>query len=79
MLNQLAVATPETRLHPGMPVEIVSGPLKGLRGTVIRRQGTKVLKFAETGEHHLPIDQDSSGACSRSVVRRVVRRLFVDA
>jgi transcription antitermination factor NusG len=35
--------TPEERLEPGTPVEIVSGPLMGLHGTILRRG--KRLKF----------------------------------
>lgn len=37
--------SPEARLQPGMPAEIVSGPLAGYRGRVIRRQGSHTLKF----------------------------------
>lgn len=35
--------TPESRLEPGMSAEIVSGPLKGHRGTVLRRSNS--LRF----------------------------------
>jgi transcription antitermination factor NusG len=35
--------TPEERLEPGSPVEIISGPLMGLKGTILRRG--KRLKF----------------------------------
>lgn len=34
---------PEERLRPGMPAQIMAGPLAGLQGTVIRRGST--LKF----------------------------------
>lgn len=36
---------PEERLQPGMPAEIVSGPLAGMRGRILRRQDSKILKF----------------------------------
>jgi transcriptional antiterminator RfaH len=38
MSSELPVA-PEERLGPGTPVEIVRGPLAGLRGTVVRQGG----------------------------------------
>ena len=38
-----APLTPEDRLKPGAPVEIISGPLAGLEGKVLRRG--KQLKF----------------------------------
>ena len=31
-----SLVTPESRLQPGMPAEIVSGPLAGCRGTIVR-------------------------------------------
>lgn len=34
-----AALTPEERVVPGSPVELVAGPLAGLRGTVLRRGG----------------------------------------
>lgn len=36
IVSQVPLA-PEERIEPGMPAEIVSGPMKGYRGTVIRR------------------------------------------
>lgn len=45
LINSGEPVFPEERLQPGMPAEIINGPLAGLRGTVVRRQGTKVLRF----------------------------------
>ena len=45
LIQSGAPLSPEERLQPGMPAEIVSGPLAGFRGRVIRRQGSKKLKF----------------------------------
>ena len=45
MVSDLPV-TPERRLLPGTPVEIVSGPLAGLRGKVLR-QGKKLQFIVE--------------------------------
>lgn len=42
LLDSGAAVTPEERLLPGAPVEIINGPLAGLRGKVIRR-----------GRHHV--------------------------
>lgn len=36
---------PEERLQPGMPAEIVSGPLAGMRGRILRRQDSRIVKF----------------------------------
>jgi transcriptional antiterminator RfaH len=36
LIESGAPVTPEERLEPGMPVEIKSGPLAGLRGTILR-------------------------------------------
>jgi transcriptional antiterminator RfaH len=41
-----APLTPEERLEPGTPVEITSGPLAGLEGTVLRR-GKQMKLFVE--------------------------------
>jgi transcriptional antiterminator RfaH len=41
-----AALTPEDRLLPGTPVEIIQGPLAGLEGTVIRR-GKQLTVFVE--------------------------------
>jgi len=37
--------SPEERLQPGMPAEIVSGPLAGLRGCIQQRRGAKTVRF----------------------------------
>ncbi len=36
---------PKARLQPKVPVDVVSGPLKGRQGMVIRSHRSKVLKF----------------------------------
>lgn len=36
LLESGSLVTPESRLQPGMPAEIVSGPLAGCRGRIIR-------------------------------------------
>src|SRR5262249_29837258 len=45
--------TPESRLGPGMPVEISSGPLAGLRGKILRnasgRQFVVEVDFIQKG------------------------------
>ena len=45
LIQSGAPLSPEQRLQPGMPAEIVSGPLAGIRGNVIKRRGAKALKF----------------------------------
>lgn len=37
--------SPTERLQPGMPAEIISGPLAGIRGKILRKTGTRALKF----------------------------------
>lgn len=37
LIESEARIAPEDRLEPGMPAEIISGPMKGYRGTVLRR------------------------------------------
>ncbi len=38
--------TPEARIEPGQQVRVRSGPLRGLEGTVVRRQGIQRLLVA---------------------------------
>ena len=37
--------SPTERLQPGMAAEIISGPLAGIRGKILRKSGTRSLKF----------------------------------
>jgi transcription antitermination factor NusG len=37
---------PEARIEPGQQVRVCSGPLRGIEGTVVRRQGTQRLVVA---------------------------------
>ena len=37
---------PEARINPGQQVRVCSGPLRGIEGTVVRRQGTQRLVVA---------------------------------
>jgi transcriptional antiterminator RfaH len=45
IISEAALA-PEDKLQPGTPVEVVDGPLRGLKGTVLRR-GKKLKFFVE--------------------------------
>ena len=44
MRSGLALS-PTERLQPGMPAEIISGPLSGIRGKILRKTGVRALKF----------------------------------
>ena len=43
--------TPESRLEPGMPVRIRSGPLTGTEGVVVKRRGDKRLAVLGAENH----------------------------
>ncbi len=45
MIRSGMSVAPEERLQPGMPAEIVRGPLRGYRGTIVRRSDGSVVKF----------------------------------
>ena len=45
MMKTDAPLAPEERLQPGMSAEIVEGPLRGLKGKILRRSGAQELKF----------------------------------
>ncbi len=55
--------SPTERLQPGMPAEIISGPLVGVRGKILRKKGTRVLKFVievELLQRGTSVEVDSS-------------------
>ena len=45
LMQSGSALSPTERLQPGMPAEIISGPLSGIRGTILRKTGARVLKF----------------------------------
>jgi transcription antitermination factor NusG len=45
LMRSGSALSPTERLQPGMSAEIISGPLAGIRGKVLRKKGTRVLKF----------------------------------
>ena len=45
LMRSGSAISPTERLQPGMPAEIISGPLAGIRGKVLRKTGTRALKF----------------------------------
>ncbi|MBY0525334.1 MAG: hypothetical protein K2R98_18145 [Gemmataceae bacterium] len=67
LIESGAPITPEDRLEPGMEVEIKSGPLAGLRGTILRtatgRRFVVQVNFIQRGAS-LEVD-DSVLACVR--------------
>ena len=47
LLQSEAELTPENRLSPGTPVEIIAGPFAGLAGKVEGRRGSQLRFFVE--------------------------------
>ena len=45
LMRSGSALSPTERLQPGMPAEIISGPLAGVRGKILRKKGTRVLRF----------------------------------
>jgi transcriptional antiterminator RfaH len=45
LMRSGSALSPTERLQPGMPAEIISGPLAGIRGKIMRKTGTRTLKF----------------------------------
>jgi transcription antitermination factor NusG len=46
LIESCALVTPEARLEPGRQVRVKSGPMMGMEGTVIRRQGKEWFVIA---------------------------------
>lgn len=45
LMRSGSALSPTERLQPGMPAEIISGPLAGIQGKILRKTGTRALKF----------------------------------
>ena len=55
--------SPTERLQPGMPAEIISGPLAGIRGKILQKKGARVLRFVievELLQRGTSVEVDSS-------------------
>ncbi len=45
LMQSGSALSPTERLQPGMPAEIISGPLSGIRGKILRKTSARALKF----------------------------------
>lgn len=45
LMRSGSALSPTERLQPGMPAEIISGPLAGIRGKILQKKGARVLRF----------------------------------
>jgi len=63
LMRSGSALSPTERLQPGMPAEIISGPLAGIRGKILRKTGTRCLRFVievELLQRGTSVELDSS-------------------